>query len=85
MSKHSSSGSAWQKLSKQVLDEYGRICWICQGDGADTVDHLIPKSKGGTDDWDNLRPAHRSCNGRRGDDIITRTNYTNPEWGIRLT
>jgi 5-methylcytosine-specific restriction endonuclease McrA len=85
MSQHSSSGSAWQKLSKEVLAAYGRICWICQGDGADTVDHIIPKSKGGGDDWENLRPAHRSCNGRRGDDIVTRVNYTNPGWGVRLT
>jgi 5-methylcytosine-specific restriction endonuclease McrA len=31
-----------------------------------TFDHVIPVSKGGTNDLQNIRPAHRSCNSARG-------------------
>lgn len=31
-----------------------------------TLDHIIPRSLGGSDDPDNLRLAHRACNSRRG-------------------
>jgi 5-methylcytosine-specific restriction endonuclease McrA len=30
------------------------------------VDHYIPTSAGGNDDYDLLRPAHNQCNGKRG-------------------
>jgi 5-methylcytosine-specific restriction endonuclease McrA len=29
------------------------------------VDHMTPTSHGGTDDYDQLRPAHHHCNGKR--------------------
>lgn len=32
-----------------------------------TLDHVIPRRKGGTDDPNNLRLAHRWCNSVRGD------------------
>lgn len=32
-----------------------------------TLDHVVPRSKGGTDDPANLRLAHRWCNSVRGD------------------
>ena len=32
-------------------------------------DHIIPKSKGGINSWDNLRLAHRICNSRKGASI----------------
>lgn len=31
-----------------------------------TVDHVVPRSKGGNDDIANLRPAHAHCNYARG-------------------
>jgi 5-methylcytosine-specific restriction endonuclease McrA len=43
------------------------VCWIC-GETATTVDHVIPRSKGGTDADANLLPACLSCNSRRGND-----------------
>lgn len=52
------------------------ICWICGGkcdinaDGNSneypSVDHIIPVSLGGTDEWSNVRLAHRICNSLRG-------------------
>ena len=52
------SGEKLQKLRAQVFNYYGDACWLCGGDGADTIDHIIPVIDGGTDDMDNLRPAH---------------------------
>jgi len=32
-----------------------------------TIDHLVPKSKGGGDNIENLRLAHSICNGAKKD------------------
>lgn len=39
-----------------------KICWLCGESGADTADHVIPRSRGGSNAVSNLRPAHESCN-----------------------
>ena len=36
-----------------------------------TTEHLIPRSKGGGNDRDNLVAAHRRCNESRGDELMT--------------
>ncbi|MFD1083875.1 HNH endonuclease [Micromonospora andamanensis] len=41
-------------------------CWLCGKHGANTADHEIPLSRGGTNHRTNLRPAHKSCNSSRG-------------------
>lgn len=55
---------------------HGDLCHICGktmlftnrgGFLRATLDHLVPKSKGGKDTEDNLLLAHRLCNERRGD------------------
>ena len=38
---------------------------IYPGDAFD-IDHRLPVHYGGSDDWSNLRAAHRSCNRRAG-------------------
>ncbi|WP_144121135.1 HNH endonuclease [Catellatospora sichuanensis] len=42
------------------------LCWLCNRYGSDTADHIIPLSRGGSNKLSNLRPAHKSCNSRRG-------------------
>jgi len=60
-----------------VFRRDGFVCWLCGGstvDGAEPnspvapeIDHVIPRSQGGSDDVANLRCAHRFCNESRGD------------------
>jgi 5-methylcytosine-specific restriction endonuclease McrA len=62
----SPGGRKQSALTAEVLRLYGTVCALCGGEGADTKDHIIPRSLGGSDALDNLRPAHRRCNSRRG-------------------
>lgn len=41
-------------------------CVYCSG-RAQTVDHVLPRSRGGSDSWLNLVAACQSCNSRKGD------------------
>jgi 5-methylcytosine-specific restriction endonuclease McrA len=56
----------YRRTRLEVLDESGGICHWCGRPGATTADHLVPTSRGGTSDRDNLVAAHRSCNSARG-------------------
>ena len=51
-------GRALQSLRKRVFLTYGDICWLCGQEGADTIDHLVMVSQGGSNSIENLRPAH---------------------------
>ena len=52
------------------------MCWLCEGPvdpdavagspAVGTVDHVVPRSRGGGSEPSNLRLAHRRCNGARG-------------------
>lgn len=71
------TGEKLQKLRARVFAHYGDQCWLCGGEGADTIDHIIPVIDGGDDSLDNLRPAHgrksKICTGnfsRKRPDLI---------------
>lgn len=49
----------------KVLRRDRHICVYCRG-RADTVDHVLPRCRGGGDTWFNLVAACLSCNGRKG-------------------
>jgi 5-methylcytosine-specific restriction endonuclease McrA len=42
-------------------------CQYCGSERHLTVDHVVPRSKGGTDTWDNLVTSCALCNRRKGD------------------
>lgn len=63
-------GSTWDKLRRRVLR---RDAGMCQCDeckklkrirAAHHVDHIIPRSRGGSDDMSNLRAVNRECHKR---------------------
>ena len=66
------TGRKAQQYARLTLERYGTTCWLCHLPGADTADHVIPKSLRPdlTYDLDNLRPAHHSCNSSKGARII---------------
>ena len=57
-----------KSLRKAVLSRYQGQCLYC-GDIVDnpTLDHVIPKSKGGTHSEDNLINACQQCNVQKSD------------------
>lgn len=40
------------------------LCVECDG-AATEVDHIVPKSQGGTDEWGNLQALCKSCHSRK--------------------
>lgn len=71
------------RLRQQVVEMYGSVCWLCGRPitGTVSVDHVIPRSKGGSDDLDNCRPSHLECNVRRGNRTPTQFRpLTSREW-----
>lgn len=69
-------------LTKLVKRDKG-ICHIC-GSKVDikadsnsglypSIDHIIPKSKGGTHTWDNVALAHRDCNSKKQASMVYKT------------
>jgi HNH endonuclease len=54
----------------RVLELHGMVCWLCTrpiGSRKDLhLDHVRPRSRGGENIVENLRPAHAICNMRRG-------------------
>ena len=59
------STSMWRKRRAIILKMHDYCCAYC-GDEANTVDHVIPMSKGGTDDPNNLVAACSNCNYKLG-------------------
>lgn len=64
-----------QKSAKKtcLLKDYGSCCWWCETRLPArklTLDHLKPKSKGGSNALENLRLACFPCNNSRGDSLF---------------
>jgi 5-methylcytosine-specific restriction endonuclease McrA len=47
-------------------------CQYCSGP-AETLDHVIPRSRGGAHTWDNVVAACRRCNLRKSDRLLEQT------------
>ena len=71
------SHKARKRLRAKCMEEQGYRCYYCQlpmGEGMvedlrPTVEHLVPTSKGGTDEASNMVVACMSCNHTRGNQI----------------
>ena len=59
-----------RKITRRAV--FARDGWTCQYCGARanlTVDHVIPRSKGGASTWDNIVASCAPCNRRKGDSL----------------
>ena len=59
-------GMTWSTVRFAFEPQY----WHCQPSRANlTVDHVIPRSKGGTSTWENIVASCAPCNRRKGDSL----------------
>jgi 5-methylcytosine-specific restriction endonuclease McrA len=59
-----------RKITRRAV--FARDGWTCQYCGSRsnlTVDHVIPRSKGGGSSWENIVAACAPCNRRKGDHL----------------
>lgn len=59
-----SRGPAWSRAGVMARDRHQ--CAYC-GRPATTIDHILPRSRGGQNSWLNTVAACESCNGRKDD------------------
>jgi 5-methylcytosine-specific restriction endonuclease McrA len=52
---------------KNILRRDNHRCQFCGNTSNLTIDHIIPKSRGGEDTWENLTTACIKCNNKKGD------------------
>ncbi|MDN5857941.1 MAG: HNH endonuclease [Pseudonocardia sp.] len=57
-----------------VLRRDGRRCAYCSR-RADTIDHVVPRSRGGSHTWDNCVAACRACNSRKADRLLAELGW----------
>lgn len=54
-----------------VFQRDGRRCWYCGADHVKlTIDHVLPRCRGGKDVWTNVITACSVCNNRKGDMLV---------------
>lgn len=56
-----------------IRDEH--VCQYC-GRAAENVDHVVPRSRGGAHEWENVVAACRRCNGRKRDQTPAEANMS---------
>ena len=58
----------------QIYKRDKNSCQYCGATTKLTIDHVIPRSKGGQDTWENLVVACSSCNVKKSDKYLSRLN-----------
>ena len=72
----------YAKKRKRLFDLANGICYLCNKPITNmqeaNIDHVIPRSRGGSNRMSNLRLTHESCNTIKADKLLS-------ELGIELT
>ncbi|WP_090034811.1 HNH endonuclease [Cellulomonas marina] len=72
---------------RTVLQRDGHRCAYCGG-VADTVDHVLPRSRGGRHEWGNVVAACMRCNHRKADRLLHEIGWSllftphAPRWSL---
>lgn len=65
-------------LSRRAVMERDRHrCVYCRR-RAETVDHVVPRSRGGTHEWENVVAACKRCNHKKADRTLAELGWTLP-------
>ena len=68
------------EVREYLLEKWGRTCAYCQAkDVPLEVEHIVPKSKGGSDRVSNLTLACRACNQKKGNRSLSEFLAKKPE------
>ena len=73
------SGRSVPVSRRGVLRRDNSRCGYC-GSSASTIDHIMPRSRGGKDSWENLVACCLKCNNIKGDRTPEEMN-----WRLRMT
>ncbi len=66
---------ALQPTRANILLRDDETCQYCGKRGRDlTLDHIIPRSRGGQSTWENLVASCKSCNGKKGSHLLKEVN-----------
>lgn len=60
-----------------IARDKGR-CGYC-GKAGDTIDHILPRSRGGKHEWENVVLACKACNGKKADKLLSELG-----WELRI-
>ena len=60
---------------RAVFARDGHRCQYC-GHGAENIDHIVPRSRGGEHMWENVVASCRSCNARKEDHLLSEVGMT---------
>jgi 5-methylcytosine-specific restriction endonuclease McrA len=59
-------GLGWDyQQARALVLSLSRLCCLCGKPNANSADHVVPRSKGGSNRLTNLIPSHLSCNSSR--------------------
>lgn len=77
---------AGYEVREYLLEKWGRRCVYCDAeDGPLEVEHIVARSKGGTDRVSNLTLACRACNEKKGNTPIQQFLAHDPQQLDRIT
>lgn len=62
---------------RAVFTRDGQTCVYCGG-SATSIDHVVPRSRGGTHSWDNVVAACRRCNHTKADRSLAELGWSLP-------
>lgn len=69
--KHASCGSFTAKEFEELCESYGNKCLRCGSTGVVLeADHVVPLTRGGSDDISNIQPLCGACNRSKFVDIV---------------
>ncbi len=66
-----------RKITRRAV--FARDSWMCQYCGSSsnlTVDHVVPRSKGGHSSWENIVASCAPCNRRKGNNLPRQVGMT---------